>query len=399
MTQNEKINLVISAKNQASGTLSSIKTQILAVGGAYLSWRAGSDIIRKMLSLSTQYEANMVSLAGVVAATGRDMNEVLTEMSRHMGGLASDINVTTGFLKGMSTKLTTQEISNLTAAVKDASIAMGEDFNYQLPLIIKAIKQLNPAILDNIGVTIRLDQVNQRITQGYYGLNTEINEATQQQAVYAEIMRQTQIFKGQEEKYLQTAQGRWRQLTAATDNALTSMGRMITEAFSRKLITNIEDTDDATMRLVEALNSLSNKVTPTAYQIKGFALEIVAAYQSVTGLVGVLGWAEITLGAFLSNDIKGAQSYFNQLKTAASNTTKDLKKTFSEIGTAFASADLPASYWTWLDMIEGTAYKTKSTAIEMREAWESEWQNAFMSGMTSFPSTSTFLFDLFLSAV
>jgi len=117
----------------------------------------------------------------------------------------------------------------MTDAIKDASIAMGEDFGEQLPLIIKAIKQLNPAILDNIGVTVRLDKVNQRIKNGYYGLNTEINEATQQNAIFNEIMKQTAQFRGQEEALLKTNKGAYMKLTAEIENAKIVIGELFTE--------------------------------------------------------------------------------------------------------------------------------------------------------------------------
>jgi hypothetical protein len=174
-----------------------------------------------------RYEATMQSLESVVGSTGRDMTEVLAEMEKHTGGLASKASIAQGFLKGMTTELTVDQMGKMTQAIKDASIAMGEDFNTQLPLIIKAIKQLNPAILDNIGVTVRLDRVNKRIRDGYYGLNTAVNEATQQQAIFTEIMQQTAKFRGLEAEFLETTQGKLQKLTTDHQNRRHRMIRRI----------------------------------------------------------------------------------------------------------------------------------------------------------------------------
>lgn len=227
MPRNEKVNIILSAKDQTKGVLSSVKSDIIAVATAYGSWRIASDVIGDSIAKAAKFDATMVSLESVVNATGRDMNKVYAEMNKHLGGLASKANVASGFLKGMTTTLDVQQISNMTQAIKDASIAMGEDFNTQLPLIIKAVKQLNPAILDNIGVTVRLDEVNKRIRDGYYGAGTAINEFTQQNAIYQEIMKQTQQFQGQEAKYLETSAGKWQQLSVAVEDLQTTLGDLV----------------------------------------------------------------------------------------------------------------------------------------------------------------------------
>ncbi len=220
---NEKIQLLINAKDNTKGVLRKIENSILGIVSAYALMRVGVKAFEATIISAANYEKTIVSLESVVKATGRDMNAVYAEMETHLGGLASKAQVAEGFLKGMTTTLTTQQISKMTLAIKDASLAMGEDFGRQLPLIIKAVKQLNPAILDNIGVTVRLDQINKKIREGYFGMAREINEVTQQHAIFTEIMKQTAIFQGQEEKRLTTLAGKWEKMTAAlSDFALAS---------------------------------------------------------------------------------------------------------------------------------------------------------------------------------
>jgi len=213
-----------------SGMFSSLKSNILGIGAAYAGWRIAKDVIGESIVAAADYEATLVSLNSVASSTGRDINKIYDEMQKHVGGLASKANIASGFLKGMTTELNVEQVSNMTAAIKDASIAMGEDFNVQLPMITKAIKQLNPAILDNIGVTVRLDQVNKRITDGFYGAGTAINEFTQQNAIYQEIMKQTAIFQGQEAKLLETAKGKWMALTTELVDFKLEVGDMLLTA-------------------------------------------------------------------------------------------------------------------------------------------------------------------------
>jgi hypothetical protein len=198
---------------------------VAALGLTAVAWQAfdvGKRLVIDAYGEVARLESTMVSLRALSEATGRSFTDVMRVMSQESGGLATRVQVATGLLRGLTTTLTVDQIGKLTRAIRDASIAMGEDFNVQLPMIIKAIKQLNPAILDNIGVTVRLDQVNQRITQGYYGLDTAINEATQQNAIYQEVIAQTQKYQGLEEEFLKTAAGAWKNLTAAISDNVTA---------------------------------------------------------------------------------------------------------------------------------------------------------------------------------
>lgn len=227
MPKREELQLIVNAKNRAKGILKNLQSSIIAIGGAYLGWQAGKTIISSMITDITEYEATMQSLHAVSKSTGRDMNDIYAAMKSQLGGVASRAVIASGFLKGMTTELNVAQVNDLTTAIRNASIAMGEDFQQQFPLIIKAIKQLNPAILDNIGVTVRLDKVNKRIRDGFYGMSREINEATQQHAIYTEIMKQTAKFAGQEEELLKTAKGAWQELKAVISDFNIEAGHLI----------------------------------------------------------------------------------------------------------------------------------------------------------------------------
>jgi len=235
-TRKDKVQIHINAKDKASSTLKRVSKAVVGLGSAYLGWHTGKEILVESTKAAMDYEATLQSLHAVAASTGRNMNDIYDEMGSHVGGLASKASLASGFLKGMTTTLTVQEVSQLTRAIKDASIAMGEDFNTQLPLIIKAIKQLNPNILDNIGVTVRLDQVNKKIRDGYYGLNTEINEATQQHAIFTEVLKQTAMFQGMESQLLQTSKGRWEKLKVSWEDSQLIIGEKLVPVMEDLLV-------------------------------------------------------------------------------------------------------------------------------------------------------------------
>ena len=269
-TTTENIRARVSLIDQMSPGLGRITAMIGGAALAWKTWSVATDIIQKSVNEFANFESSMVGIRALVESTGRDYGEVLEAMTDQMGGLASETAIAETFLKGLTTELSVDQINKMTTAVRDASIAMGEDFNVQLPLIIKAVKQLNPAILDNIGVTVRLDRINKQITDGYFGMNTEINEATQQNAIYQEIIRQTTKFQGLESAALDTTKGKMQLLSAQTSDLFKSIGELLNPAASTtvEILTNmvtglgsvvdaINDSDEPFADLHENFNKLN----------------------------------------------------------------------------------------------------------------------------------------------
>jgi hypothetical protein len=223
----EKLQLIVGAKDQASKKLGNIQNKIIGIGTAYLSWQAATQIIKTSIDAFGDYEQSLIGIEHLAQTTGRNITQIYGAMNDQLYGMADKAAMASTMLKGLTTTLDVDQISDMTSAIRDASLAMGEDFNVQLPLIIKAIKQLNPAILDNIGVTVRLDKVNQKIKDGFYGTRTAVNEVTQQHAIFTEIMKQTAQFAGMEEKALEGTKGAMIRLDAATKDLSVSIGEFL----------------------------------------------------------------------------------------------------------------------------------------------------------------------------
>lgn len=228
-TRREELQLVISAKDRSKSSLLRVARNIGGIVLAYKALTFGVNVLKESIAEATSFSATLLQVKRIAEVTGRSYNDVLEAMKTQTGGLATELTIATGFLKGLTTTLNVSQINQLTTAIRDASTAMGEDFNVQLPLIIKAIKQLNPAILDNIGVTVRLDRINKRIKDGYFGLSKEINETTQQHAIFTEIIRQTAQFQGAENVLLDTSLGLWRRMQTAITDAKKKFGEFLTE--------------------------------------------------------------------------------------------------------------------------------------------------------------------------
>jgi len=223
-TRVDDIKIHVSADDKASRKLTGLKKQVLAIGAAYLSWRVAKDVIGEIITKTAEYEQSLVSLRSVAAATGRDINEVYAEIETHLGKMATRATITKAMLSGLVTELNVKQISELTRAVRNASLAFGKDLNTQIDLTMRAIASLQPMVLKSIGINIDMTEVNKRIAEGYYGMGTAINAATQQHAMYVETVQQAQKFANVEQQLLGTTTGLWRQFNRAIEDARVEVG-------------------------------------------------------------------------------------------------------------------------------------------------------------------------------
>ena len=319
-------------------------TIAMAATSAFIAMkRAITDALSAAANKIMDYEATMISLKEVSRTTFRDYNDVLAAMGTQMGGLADKAQVASGYLKGLTTTLTVDQITKMTQAVKDASIAMGEDFGTQLPLIIKAIKQLNPNILDNIGVTVRLDQVNKRIREGYYGMGKAVNEATQQHAIFTEIMKQTAKFAGQEAKFLTTLKGKWTVLKTAATDALMDIGNALMDAFST-------DAKDGLTEITSAIKVVGENASSVANIFIGVARIIVNALQIIKDSIqvmlsplvdGFVAAVMVLKGEFSTalDQVTGIMDNLNKESVDVNNNLNDLYDSILQLSQGIADFD------------------------------------------------------------
>jgi hypothetical protein len=397
-TRREQLDLIVSAKDRSKSALSSVTRNIVGVVAAYKLLKFGVDILKDSISEAANYGATLLQIKRIAEVTGRSYNKVLEAMKSQTGGLATQLTIATGFLKGLTTTLSVKQINQMTTAISDASTAMGENFNVQLPLIIKAIKQLNPAILDNIGVTVRLDRLNKRIREGYFGLSKEINETTQQHAIFTEIMRQTAKFRGADNVLLNTNIGLWQLLQTELVNAKKRFGDFLSageaghkvEQFLRRalsLIAGMEPTlkfaAEALLNWVKFLGSVfvdGGKIVITFSKLLRIALVdpfrntlspvreffTILRLQFQSALIMATGLGDV-LGSLFVLDFAGADAAFDRLvKRIADVQLKTMQSMFL-MNLGLQSVAIPA----WDEFTEAVETNGARLALTFGDAFNS----------------------------
>jgi hypothetical protein len=206
--------------------------------------------IKDLIMASVDYEATQISIQTVAKATGRDIAEVYEIINRQADKFTDVAVVQEATLRLLSTSLSNVQIEKFISAIKDGSAAMGEQANVQLPLIASGFRRLNPNVLDNIGVNVRLDRIQRQLAQSL-GVSTDaLTNAQVEQALYTESMRQLSYFTGLYEQQTETAKGsiasisvEWdRFARAVSDSDIVKKGADLLAGFFGSLADNAEKT-------------------------------------------------------------------------------------------------------------------------------------------------------------
>lgn len=76
MANDERLNIIISAQNLASSVLNSIKSQIMSIGAAYLSWQGAKKVFDMTISAAAESEVVWTRVAGAVKNVGENSKRV-----------------------------------------------------------------------------------------------------------------------------------------------------------------------------------------------------------------------------------------------------------------------------------------------------------------------------------
>lgn len=276
------LNVLMSVQDQATAKLNTMSERVRYIGARMRNAGIGLTIAVAPLAMlftkvaqdAMQYEQVSNGIRKVSVATGRDIGEVMGIINKHSGEMSSKLETSKGMLKLLSTELTTTQLDDFIQLVKDGAAAMGEDFGTQLTLVTRGFKQLNPNVIDNIGINIRMREIyrkaNKEMTKSGNTLanmidsNDELGEAQKDamitQILFSEMQRKGGIYTGVYGEYMHTTAGRVAMLHAKLSDLAIDIGTT--------MLPNIDS-------LVSSLNDLVDVIKNAPEDIKGAAGDVL----------------------------------------------------------------------------------------------------------------------------
>ena len=134
-------------------------------------------------------EQGFATLGNAVGRTSDLMASRLKEVTDGAISLEEGLKAASA---GFSAGFTIQEMEGLAEIAKGASIALGRDLGDALDRLIRGTAKLEPEILDELGIFIRLDDAVEKYASNLGKTSSELTEAQRRQAFLNEALEQGQ---------------------------------------------------------------------------------------------------------------------------------------------------------------------------------------------------------------
>ena len=206
-----------------------------------------------------------------------------------------------GLAKGFSPK----QLEDLAAGARKASTALGRDFQDSFDRLVRGASKAEPELLDELGITLRLETATNRYAKAIGKNRDELNEYERSQAVLIETQRQLNENFGDVD---------------AISNPFIKLQKTFEDL--------VKDLTGAVMPIMTSFVEIINRSTGAAVAV--FGLIGVSILKSMIPLDGM----SEKMSNFLNSSKEGVKSTFGEMKTFA----KGVKTVSKEIQASRAGA-------------------------------------------------------------
>lgn len=186
-------------EKSTSGLLSTLSTKTLAVGtaiGTFLG-KAAYDAVRNLGSSIVELASRGAQMAPIVdsferltTSIGRSGDAMLAASRTATKGLIRDLDLMAAANKGimLGLPITTESMATLAETAVTLGKAMGQDARKSFDDLITALGRTSPMILDNLGLTVRVGEANEKYAQQLGKTVAQLTDAEKKQAFFNAAM-------------------------------------------------------------------------------------------------------------------------------------------------------------------------------------------------------------------
>lgn len=186
-------------EKSTSGLLSTLSTKTLAVGtaiGTFLG-KTAYDAVRNLVSSIVDLASRGAQMAPIVDSferltnsIGRSGDAMLAASRTATKGLIRDLDLMAVANKGimLGLPITTESMATLAETAVTLGKAMGQDAKKSFDDLITALGRTSPMILDNLGLTVRVGEANEKYAQQLGKTVAQLTDAEKKQAFFNAAM-------------------------------------------------------------------------------------------------------------------------------------------------------------------------------------------------------------------
>lgn len=193
----EKLRIIISAKDQASKALGSVGNALSGIGkaagagaavflGATATMGAG---LAKLAIDAAPLEGIQGAFAGIATGSGQSSAALLSALTTASAGMISNRDLMTSYNQAAQLVGVTfaNQLPDAMGYLSKVSAATGTDMGFMLDSLVKGVGRLSPMILDNLGIQVSLEQATARAAE-MFGVETDALTKTQIQAGMMDVV-------------------------------------------------------------------------------------------------------------------------------------------------------------------------------------------------------------------
>lgn len=268
-----KLDIIIEAQNNASGTLNEIKGQanglvsaVTAIGGAFgISFGAQAikqiaDVSVEMARQGAQAERLEGAFDSLAAKAGQSSGQMLSAMKEASQGTIADTELIADANRAMLLKVADSgdEMAKLMEVAAARGKAMGESTGEAFNDLVTGIGRLSPMILDNLGIVVDAKSANEEYARSIGTTADKLTEQQQKQALVNAVIKDSADLVKASGKNARDAAGDFEAYDTAVTNAKDALGQVFSPSFAagaRVMTSYIEGQITMLHNEVNALNA------------------------------------------------------------------------------------------------------------------------------------------------
>lgn len=189
--------------NQQPSMMEKINAKTVALGTAFgsflgnMAWSAVNKLgaeLNVFVERGLQFGALESSFQRLAAGAGQSSSEMIASLKEGSRGLVSEYDLMTSANKAMLLGLpvTSASMGNLAGAATTLGKAMGLSATKSLEDLITALGRSSPMILDNLGLTVKVGEANEKYAEELNITVDQLTDADKKMAFYVEAMRKAE---------------------------------------------------------------------------------------------------------------------------------------------------------------------------------------------------------------
>ncbi len=241
----------------------------------------------EMGKAAAQAELTRQSFDRLAAGVGQSSDELLESMRAASRGVITDSNLILGANRAIATGVadTSEELSRILEIARATGQAFGFTTSEAFSRIIESVSKLEPELLDELGITVRLDAVFRSYAQQLGTTADKLTELQRRQAFLNEIVRQTQPVVDAAAGSAGSAADKYSKLGVSWEKLTKTVGNFMNAFGGPTIVDAIASSIDRTTSRLEAYIALLE-------QLRGLAVGLAGrlGFEAPGGVGGVPAW-------------------------------------------------------------------------------------------------------------